>query len=416
MVFTTRSRSMALLVVFLTMSTGIASAAAASAAAGKGPFEGFRLTPGDLATGSQFGRSVAIDGDLVAVGMGGDDAVGAVYLYRRQGLAYIPEAKLVAPDASDGAEFGRAVAIQANRVMVGARFAQVGALLHAGAVYEFRKYGNSWHFEEKVVSPAPEDYDNFGRALAIQGDTLVVTARKSSLEEGTAYTFGYGGGTWIPRATLTAGDSAPGAYFGQSVAIQGDALVIGARNANPNGAGAFYLFRRSGETWVERAKVTPTDGRVDDQYGFTVAFEGDTIAVGARRADLTSQITNTGAVYVYSLEGDSIEPATILTADDAAKGDEFGQSVALAGDVLAVGAWKDDARKGSIYLFRRTGGMWTRAGKVMAPDGIAGDEFGYSLAAFGNRMVTGAHTADFISPDGGAAYVLPLKPQGPEVH
>jgi hypothetical protein len=110
------------------------------------PADEVRLTADDPVANAEFGRSVAIDGDLVAVGAGGAAAgsvenAGAVYLFKRQGLTYVPEAKLVAPDATDGAEFGRAVAIQGNMVIVGARFAQVEGFSQAGAAYVFRKYG-----------------------------------------------------------------------------------------------------------------------------------------------------------------------------------------------------------------------------------------------------------------------------------
>lgn len=407
-------------IVLVAIGIGIVSADSriVPASMEQGPFMEFRLTTDEAVTNAQYGRSVAIKGDLVAVGMGGDGAVGAVYLYKRQGRIYVPEAKLVFPDAIPETcpekdtgtcpEFGRTVAIQGNTVIVGARFAPVGSL-KAGAVYVFRKHGDLWQYEDKIVSPAPEAGDNFGRALAIHGNLLAVTARKTNLEEGAAYVFVYKGGRWIHQANLEASDPTPGAYFGQSVDIQGDVIAIGARNANPNGAGGFYLFRKSGNGWIEIAKVIPSDGQVDDQYGFAIVISGDTIVVGARRADLSASKSNTGAVYVYSLNGDSVKLVTKLTASDASKGDEFGQSVAIAGDVIAVGTWKDDNKQGSIYLFSRKCGQWIEADKITASDGMAGDEFGYSLSAFGNRMVTGAHTADFISTDGGAAYVLSLK-------
>jgi hypothetical protein len=361
---------------------------------------------------AQFGRSVALDGDLVAVGEGGDGAVGAVYLYRRQGMQYVPEATLISPDAIPGIfpEFGRTVAIQGNMVIVGARFAPVGDLERAGAVYVFRKHGDSWQFEDKIVSPAPEEEDNFGRALSIQGDLLVVTARKTANEEGAAYVYVYSDGQWSLKITLTAGDPIKNAYFGQSVDIQGDLIAIGARNANPNGAGAVYLFRNVSDVWTQVAKVTPYDGKKNDQYGFAVALSGDTMTVGSRRADPDGK-ADAGAVYVYTINEDSASLVTRLTPDDAIAGDEFGQSVAFAGDTLAAGAWKDDmgsnADQGSLYLFRRSGGQWIQTGKITASDGMAGDEFGYSLAASGNRMVTGAH---FVNAKAGAAYVLTVKP------
>jgi len=187
-------------------------------------------------------------------------------------------------------------------------------------------------------------------------------------------------------------------------------LAIGARNANPNGAGAVYLFRGSWSGWVEFAKVTPPDGNKDDQFAFTIAMQGDVMAVGARRADLTGA-KDAGAAYIYSLACDSVDLVEKLTASDAKAGDQFGQAIALAGDVIAVGVNRADIGsskdQGAVYLFRRLGNEWIETDKLTASDGIAGDEFGYSLAAFGNRMVTGAHFADSTE---GVAYVLPLKP------
>jgi hypothetical protein len=401
--------SYALIVILIFGAVAITGAAAKDQGAGTET----RLTADNPVADAQFGRSVAIGGDLVAVGEGGDGAIGAVYLYKRQGMTYIPEATLEFPDeipetcpetdVGNCPEFGRTVAIQGNTVFVGARFAPVGEL-KAGAVYVFRKHSDSWQYEEKIFSPAPEEEDNFGRALAVQGNLLVVTARKSSLEEGSAYLYEYEGGTWIHKADLAASDAEPGAYFGQSVDVLGDVIVIGARNANPSGAGAVYIFHQSAGVWTESAKVTPPDGKKNDQFGFAVAISGDTVAVGARRADPDS-LEDAGAVYVYSVKGESVGLVSRIAPSDASAKDEFGQSVAIAGDILAVGAWKDDKKQGSVYLFRKNGGQWTEIGKISASDGVAGDEFGYSLAAFGNRMVTGAHFADGKA---GAAYILPF--------
>lgn len=406
-----------ILIVFFAMGVGIVSAdkPVFAAAGGQGPFTECKLTAVDAVPDAELGRSVAIDGDLVAVGAGGDGAVGAVYLYKRQGMLFVPDAKLVAPDATVGAEFGRSVVIKGNTLFVGARFARVGDFTKAGAVYVYRNYQGSWQLEEKISSPNPADEDNFGRALAVQGNLLVVTARKEASEEGAAYLYVYAGGSWVYTAQLTASDPIPGAYFGQSVALQGDIMAIGARNADPNTAGALYVFRRSGDGWTEIAKMTPDGGKNDDQFGFSVAMTGDTIAVGARRAD-PDGVKNAGASYLYAVKGDTVTLITRLTASDASAGDEFGQSLAFAGDVLAVGARRADIGgnndQGIIYLFRRTGNRWIETCTITASDGMAGDEFGYSLAAFGNRMVTGAHFADSLTGNNnaGAAYVLPVKP------
>jgi hypothetical protein len=419
-----------LLVALVAMGVGVVTAENQ-----QGPLTELRLTP-DPDAEPGYGRSVAMGSDLIAVGDGGDGSIGAVYVYKRLGTIYVFEKKLDFPEAIPEdcldarqsedpedefglcPEFGRTVGIEGNTVFVGARFAPVGDL-HAGAVYVFQKQGSFWTYEGKIVSPAPEAEDNFGRALAVQGNLLVVTARKENLEAndvGSAYVYLYEEGEWVYHTKLTASDATPGAYFGQSVAVQGENLVIGARNADPKGAGGFYLFRGFGEDWTEVAKITPPNGKNNDQYGFSIEISGDTVVVGARRMDQSNTVKDTGAAFIYSLKEGSPELVTKLTASDAMPFDEFGQSVAIAGDVIAVGAWKDDLDAvnektglGSIYLFRQKGGQWIQTGKIMASDGEMGDEFGYSLSAFGNRMVTGAHKADFIFKDGGAAYVFPLK-------
>jgi hypothetical protein len=407
------------LVIFIALFALVGSIASADnraiASSDQVPFTEYRLSAGGSLSDSEYGRSVAMDGDLVAVGAGGDGAVGAVYLYKRNGMIYVFQGKLgfpeEVPETCPGdfevcPEFGRTVAIHGDTVMVGARFAPVGDL-RAGAVYVFNKHGNSWQYTDKIVSPTPQAGDNFGRALAVRGGILVVTARKTVDEEGAAYIFDQRGDRWSYQTTLSASDPTPGAYFGQSVDIQGDIIAIGARDANPNTSGGIYLFRQSGHVWTEIAKVIPQDGQADDQYGFAIAMSGNTIVVGARRADLTATKTNTGAVYVYSLKGNLVEPVIKLIPGDVSKGDEFGQSVAVAGDVIAVGAWKDDNKQGSIYLFRRMGDQWIETDRITASDGLAGDEFGYSLSAYGNRIVTGAHKADSLA---GAAYIITIKP------
>jgi len=416
-----------LAVFFFAMGVGIVSAGASLE---QDPFTEFRLTADDPSGEKEFGRSVAIDGDLLAVGAGGDGYIGTVYLYKRHGMGYVHEAELDFPDPipemcpqpgiiGNCSEFGRTVAIQGNTVFVGARFAPVDTstgTLNAGAVYVFRKHGDFWQYEDKIVSPVPEEGDNFGRALAVQGNLLIVTARKTVNEEGAAFVYLYKGGMWVHMTNLVASDPTKNAYFGQSVDIQGDVIAIGARNTGPEKEGGFYIFRKSGDEWMEIAKVTSPDADsdapddegkivIDNQYGFTIAIEGDMIAVGARRAN-PDHLEDAGAVYVYSVKEDSVELITKLTASDASAFDEFGQSVAFGGDVLAVGAWKDDNKQGSIYLFSRKGDQWVETNKITASDGRKSDEFGYSLAAFGNRIVTGAHKA---RSGVGAAYVFPLK-------
>jgi hypothetical protein len=161
---------------------------------------------------------------------------------------------------------------------------------------------------------------------------------------------------------------------------------------------------------VEVAKLTPPDGQKDDQFAFTIAIHGNLIGVGARRADLPGA-KDAGAAYLFSMRRNRVHRVTKLTAGDALAGDQFGQSIALSGDFIAVGANRADidsnVDQGTVYLFRRKGNEWVEEDKLTASDGMAGDEFGYSLSAFGNIVVTGAH---FANSTEGLVYVMPLEP------
>jgi hypothetical protein len=377
------------------------------------------LTASDPIDAAEFGRSVATDGDLVVVGAAeGSDAVavgpGAAYVFRRVGETFVQEVKLVAPDPELGAEFGRAVAVQGDRVVVGARFASSGAVARAGAAYLYRRIGGVWFFEQKVTASDATAEDNFGRAVALENDLLVVTARKEDVtveNDGSAYVFRRRGRTWAEESKLTASDGTDQARFGQSVAIRGKLILVGARDANTpvaEGAGAVYLFFLYRNQWVETGKLIASDGAKGDQFAFNVAVMGNLIIVGARRADPFG-LKDAGAVYVYGLLGKEWVEIGKLTAGDAKAGDELGHSVAAGGDLIVAGARRADISgkkdQGAIYLFRRSGNRWIEEAKITASDGEAGDEFGTSLSASGYQIAVGANIADIVEIDQGAVYV-----------
>ncbi len=409
-----------------------------SAGAARALFDsGIFLTAHDPIEEAQFGRSVAVDGNTVVVGAPEGDnetppfAPGAAYVFRRIGKTYFLEAKLEAPDPQLGAEFGRAVAIKENVIVVGARFASSGEVPRAGAAYVFRKIGWKWVFEQKITSSDSSAEDNFGRAVALDDDLLVVTARKediSSPDVGAAYVFHRKGRTWKQEAKLTASDPNPAALFGQSAAVQGNLIVIGARDADTpvaKGTGALYLFGWIHGKWVEFDKLYASDGKSGDQFAFNIAVSGNIIAAGARRADLTSpNRSNAGAAYLFGFTGREWKEIQKLTASDAKAGDEFGHSVAMSGDgdFIAVGARRADidgnTDQGAVYIFRRSDdhghlwkhriAEWEEKGRITAFNGAAGDEFGHSLAADDNIIVVGATGVDLLEKDQGAAYVYRL--------
>jgi uncharacterized repeat protein (TIGR01451 family) len=215
---------------------------------------------------------------------------------------------------------------------------------------------------------------------------------------------------------LVASDLAPGDFFGSSVGISGDTVVVGAAFADAamvSRAGAAYVFVRDPVgNWTEQAKLTASDKAALDQFGRSVGISGDTVVVGAHEAD-PDMVDAAGAAYVFVRDemGMWTEQAK-LTASDRAEGDEFGGSVGISGDTVVVGAaWASPEgllNAGAAYVFVRDEmGMWSEQAKLTASDKAAGDLFGLSVGISGDTVVAGAPNAnpDMVA-DAGAAYVF----------
>ena len=249
-------------------------------------------------------------------------------------------------------------------------------------------------------------------SVAVDGDTAVIGASQdsdNSHNSGSAYVFSRSGTTWTQQAKLTASDGAYADYFGISVAVDGDTAVIGAiaDDDNGNNSGSAYVFTRSGATWTQQAKLRASDGAADDQFGVSVAVDGDTAVIGASQDDDNNH--NSGSAYVFSRSGTTWTEQAKLTASDGATRDYFGHAVAVNGATAGIGAVYDDDNdtdSGSAYVFTRSGVTWTRQAKLRASDGAAGDWFGISVAVDGATAVIGASADDDNGTDSGSAYVF----------
>jgi hypothetical protein len=216
----------------------------------------------------------------------------------------------------------------------------------------------------------------------------------------------------VQQAELTAGDGATSDYFGYSVAVSGDTALVGAYADDLAGGdqGSAYVFTRAGTTWSQQAQLTAGDGAAGDNFGFSVALAGDTALVGASGNDIGAAV-NQGSAYVFTRTGTGWSQQAQLTAGDGAAFDCFGFSVAVSGDTALVGAYGNDigaaADQGSAYVFTRTGTSWSQQAQLTAGDGAAGDVFGTSAALAGDTALIGAY-ADDIGPavDQGSAYVF----------
>ncbi|MEO0653035.1 MAG: FG-GAP repeat protein, partial [Planctomycetota bacterium] len=318
-------------------------------------------------------------------------------------------------DITSSDHFGRSLDVDGSIALVGSRYAAHSGVILSGAAYVFEQHGLNWVETHKLIPPDPADQDLFGHDVAVSGDTLLISARNDDLgavvDAGSAYVFVKDGADWTLQAHLMAPDADAFDAFGISVDIDGDRAVVGAALNDEFGqedVGAAYVFSREAGVWTFEAKLMASDGADGDTFGRGVAVWGETIAVGAPRHDSLG-LERAGAVYVFDrLDGAWSESAK-LVAPDAMPGDDLGDALVLEGDTLLVGASLDDHQGqldvGSVGVFVRADGTWMPQAKLLASDGIAGDQFGHYMALDGDRAAVGASQARVgLVEQAGSAY------------
>jgi hypothetical protein len=275
----------------------------------------------------------------------------------------------------------------------------------------YTRSGTTWSLEDTVtVTGGNSQYIGDNDNIRISGDTIVAgasrydTSNPYSSNEGCAYVFTRSGTTWSQQALLTASDAGPSDYFGTSVDIDGDSIIVGApdwdQGSNYN-VGSVYIFTRSGTTWSQQQRINPTS-QYGDEAGKGVGISGDTIVIGGDEAG-ASQYANTGRAWVYVRSGTSwsfqstLIPSDVSTTPNNAT--KFGKSVAIDEDTIVVGAWEND----TVYVFTRSGTTWTEEQKIKPGYG-SGEDFGWSVAIDGDDIIIGVReydTSGFVH-DGGA--------------
>ncbi len=380
------------------------------------------------------GYSVALSGDTLVIAApfndytGQDSGIAYVFQYSHSLKRYRQVARLTPSDGSAYDYFGNSVAIDGNTVVVGA-YGDDDSGSTSGSAYLFSRPANGWssmHESAKLTASDATGGDHFGYSVAIDGDTVVVGAYGDGdfgISSGSAYLFSKPAGGWVgpvhESAKLTPSDGEAYDYFGYSVAIDGNTVVVGAYGDGDFGifSGSAYLFSKPAGGWVgpvhESAKLTSSDGAAYDYFGYSVAIDGNTVVVGAYGDDDSGD--SSGSVYLFRRPDSGwksmMESAKLMPSDGAAY-DYFGYRVAIDGDTVVVGAYGDDDSgdaSGSAYLFSRPFGGWTRGhqnARLSAADGEAHDFFGSSVAVSGNTVVIGAKGDKERGTGSGSAYIF----------
>jgi hypothetical protein len=401
-----------LMALFVSL-VGVMAAPRPVSAADFGEATEFKLTASDGAAGDEL-SFLAIDGDTLVIGASGDDVgantnQGSAYIFVRSGNTWVQQTQLTASNGAAYDTFGMSVAIKGDTVVVGAGQHDVGANTDQGSAYVFVRSGTTWSEQAILVASDGAAGDGLGRA-AISGDTVVVGANGDDASQGSAYVFVRSGTTWSEQAKLVASDGAAGDQLG-NVAIDGDTAVVCAPfddlGTNVD-QGSAYVFVRSGATWSQQEKLIDSDGDGSDWFGGSVAISGETVLVGAQLKYVGSN-PGQGSTFVFVRSGTTWSQQAQLTASDGAAGDQLG-IMAIDGDTVVVGAYIKDVggnyAQGSAYIFVRSGTNWSQQCKLTASDGAVQDGFGYSVAISGNTVVVDSRYDDVgANIDQGSAYI-----------
>lgn len=385
------------------------------------PYTQQKLVANDGVAEDFFGYSVALSGDTAVVGSFKDDDqilgvdAGSAYVFTRSDKIWRQQAKLTAIDGATDDTFGGNVVLSGDTVVVGAmRDDDKGE--NSGSAHVYIRSEGNWSHQTKILAVDGAKGDAFGQSLALSGNTVIIGAPRdddNGEDTGSVYVFTRIGANWHQQAKLTADDGVDGDLFGISVAISGDTVLVGAdlHDAVAPNAGAVYVYTRSGNSWSQQAKLTAADGSKTDIFGVRVALSGDTALISARRDDDDIMGVDAGSAYVFVRSGTSWAQQAKLTAPDGVADDRFGRSVALFGDTALIGAmFRDDKgeNSGSAYLFKRNGNTWMYKSKLTAPDGSTDDVFGWSVAITHDTGIVGASRDDDNGNESGSVYVFDI--------
>ena len=315
---------------------------------------------------------------------------------------------ILLPD-STGAGFGMPVSLSGDTAAIGDSRAYIGPNFNPGTVHVFVGSVGLWGRQVRLDASDGEDDDYFGAALSLSGDTLLIGAHQDDdlcpsnpdCDSGSAYVFVRSGTTWSEENKLTPSDAAQDGLFGGTVSLDGDtaAIACGSWIGGAPAQQAVYVFVRSGTAWSEEAKLIPGDLGSADRFGRALSISGDTLLVGASFGD-HGGYTDAGAAYVFTRSGTSWSQQTKLTANDPQNQVYFGISVALDGETAVVGADLDDElalNSGAAYVFVRSGSTWTQQAKLKASDAEEWDIFGNVVSLDGDHALIGTQNADDMS-------------------
>jgi len=330
--------------------------------------------------------------------------------------AQVQRVKLVPPDVEYEDNFGYAVAIDGDWALIGSTLDDDIAE-QSGAVYVYRRESGVWNLSQKLKASDARFGAEFGGALSMDGSLAIVGAASDAPlginNAGSAYVFERLGNTWFERAKLWASDASPGATLGEAVDISGGVVVLG--GARATGVSAFsglaYVFEGGGSNWVQTARLIPSDAAQGDGFGDSVAVDGARLVVGASNADLPTG-GNQGVAYVFESPSPGVWVEVQKLSAPGTLNEYFGFDVDLHGNTLLVGATAANAvgyASGAAHMFQYDGVAWSYFQLLVGRDTKTNDRFGSWVALNGDLAIASGHLTDDLATNSGGAYAFSLQ-------
>jgi choice-of-anchor B domain-containing protein len=346
-----------------------------------------------LSHAQSFGSSVAAAGQEMLVGEPiSQYAPGRVNLYRLQGGSWKKTGELKAPEGHPMDRFGRSLSVDDDRLLVGATTID-DSTRGGGFIFE-RDRGGNWQLVTRLAPAAAGAGDSYGRAVLLKGDEAYLAAWGANEGRGAVAVWRRDrNGQWAESPSLSAGDAAPGSFFGSSLAIDGNRMAVGSAQRDTS-RGTVYVFTRErpASPWMEEARLRPDSLARFASFGSATLFLGDELLAAAPGAD-----SGRGVVFIYGKDGAGQWAVTgRLVPSQREPGAQFGSHLRMIGAELWVGAPGANRSKGAIYRLTRGGdGRWTQVGMLEAKGGEEGDSFGAVFAATSDHALVGLPNDDF---------------------
>ena len=382
-----------------------------------GQYQSRKITASTRESRAEFGTSVAINNQFVAVGASREEvAKGAVYIHKKNGNSWNFHQKITAPDGFEMAEFGGSLKFGNDFLVASAGRADIGNMMRAGALYiHDLNSDDQWHFAKKLIA---SDYDNDAllgvnpTSISVYGNTIAAGAPGSNSWNGAVYIFENNGGDWVETQKITSPESVDFGNFGIGVSLFGNYLVIGASGIN-NSTGKIYIYKKNNSAqWMLHQSLTSSDHFENSYFGNSVSMYNNELVVGAYTESNTG---NTSMAYVFKInDNGNWEETQKISSYDSSEYTYFAWMCELSDDKLLISSphlYGNEPGRTLLYK-KESQNNWEFDKELKPQDDVSRDFYGWSIAMNNDEIIVGSSRDDFDDTDdnelddAGSAYIF----------